>query len=139
MKSIRKLLILLGEIFPLMRISADFTLLTAVFIKNSLLTSCSNETHPTIRRTETGGQIGPEESLSDGPETMPRKGLAAKYRPVTGGYGAKRKQRRIIRGGWRCCPTNATSSLYVAKWHNGAPTMPHEVAATRPVRHFFEA
>jgi hypothetical protein len=67
-----------------MRTRQNFTLLTAIFIENSLLISCSRETHPTTRQTETGSQSSPEEPTSDGPETMQRKGLAANKRPVTG-------------------------------------------------------
>jgi hypothetical protein len=94
-------LILRHKIFSFARRNSDFTLLAAVFIKNSLLTACSYKTHPTIKPAETGWQVATEEPISDGPETMPGKGLVAKYRPVTGGYAARQEQRRIIRGGWR--------------------------------------
>jgi hypothetical protein len=88
--------------------TVDLTLLMIIFIKNSLLMACSRETHPTIRRPETGGQIGPEDPSSDGPETLPTKGLAANKRPVTVGYNARQEKRQIAGGGWRCCQTNAT-------------------------------
>jgi len=100
-KLTRKALFLLNIIFYLARTNSGFTLLTGVFIKNSLLTACSYKTHPTIKQPETSGQIGPDRPTSDGPETRAREGMAANKRPVTGGCVASPNQRQIIRDRWR--------------------------------------
>ena len=86
--SASKPLILRDKIFELAQTGIIFTLLIVIIIKNSLLMARSHETHPTIRPPETRLHLSPAEPLSDGPETMPGMGLAAKYRPVTGGYKA---------------------------------------------------
>ena len=105
-----KALFLRDKIFYHPRLDIDFTLLIGIFYKNSLLMACSRETHPAIRRPETGGQFAPEEPVSDGPETLARKGLEANKRPVTGGYSARQQQRQIIRGGWRRKQSQANPS-----------------------------